>query len=130
MHRLPLMQFEEKVTAARELLASKGIVRAAYAPTIVTLLWRAGVKVPPPHFAGFLGTFLFSTVFFGVLWGVIMWFLVWSRNATPPATAAGTSVLVGVAVGLVVALYYRFSARRHAIPKWSEFEPAPAATRI
>jgi hypothetical protein len=118
------MNFNEKVAAAKDYLASKGIIRQAYAPTLVTLLWRLGVKVPPPHFAGFAGTFLFVGTFFGTVWGLVMWFLYWSRNGVAPAQAVGYSALAGLVLGLLFASYYRFSARKHGIPRWADFSPA------
>jgi len=117
------MNFNEKVAAAKDYLASKGIIRQAYAPTLVTLLWRLGVNVPPPHFAGFASTFLVAGTFFGTVWGVIMWFVTWSKNGVAPAQAVGYSALAGLVLGLVFASYYRFSARKHGIPRWSEFSP-------
>ena len=118
------MNFDQKLASAKTLLASKGIRRPSYAPTVVAFLWRFGLQVPPPHFAGFFGTFAFAAIVFGLAWGVVMWFLVWSRAGTSPAYAAGISALVGVVIGLGVAMYYRHSARKHAIPRWADYTPA------
>jgi hypothetical protein len=115
--------FEEKVAAAKELLASKGVARPAYAPSIVTWLWKMGIKVPPPHFAGVVGTFLFTSIFFGTIWGVIMWFVHYRPKGLPASAALTTAAMVGLGVGVLVAAYYRVSAKKHAIPRWSEFEP-------
>jgi hypothetical protein len=117
------MNFEQKVTAANELLASKGIPHQLYAPTLVKLLRRLGLKVPPPHFAGFFGTFFVTAVFFGVLWGAIMWFAWWSAHGTPPATAVAISAAIGAILGLLFAAYYRTSGRKHGIPPWDQFTP-------
>lgn len=118
------MNFQTKVEAAKKLLSSKGIPRPAYAPTVVAFLWKAGVEIPPPHFAGFGGVFAFATALFGVAWGAIMWFAWWSRHSTPLAVALGTSIVVALAVGLAVAAYYRASARKYAIPRWRDFVPS------
>jgi hypothetical protein len=118
------MTFEEKRTAALDNLASKGIRRQAYAPTLVKGLWRLGLKVPPPHFAGFFGTFAISAGVFGVAWGLVMWFAYWSSHGGEPLMAAGVSVVVGLLLGLVVASYYRYSARKHSIPRWDDFVPS------
>ena len=116
--------FDEKLAAAKKLLASKGLWRASYAPTLVAFLWRAGVRIPPPHFAGFFGVFLFSGAVFGVAWGLIMWWLRWASHGTPATTAAALSALVGALVGLAMAGYYRYSARHNAIPSWDSFDPS------
>ena len=111
------MDFNEKVTAASEILEAKGFRRRVYAPSFVAFLWRLGLKVPPPHYAGFLGTFAFAGVLFGAVWGTIMWFAVWSRHGVAPSSAAAYAAVFGAVAGLAVASYYRVSARRHAIPR-------------
>lgn len=117
------MTFEEKREAATRLLASKGIWRASYAPTLVTWLWRLGLKVPPPHFAGFFEIFALAGGVFGVAWGLVMWLLVWSKTGFGPLGAAGVSAAVGLLFGLGMAIYYRSSARKHGIPAWDDFVP-------
>ena len=124
------MLFDDKLAAAKEFLASKGLRRAAYAPTVVASLWRLGVRIPPPHFAGFFGTFTFAGGLFGAVWGVVMWFAWWSRHGTRPTSALVISSLVGLIVGLVVAVYYRVDARTHSIPKWDAFAPAKSSTPL
>jgi hypothetical protein len=121
------MTFDEKLAAAIELLASKGIPRAIYAPTMVALLWRLGLGIPPPHFLGFFGNFVFSCGVFGTVWGLFMWFLVWAREGVPPWTAVGLAAVVGLVGGLCAAGYYRYSARKHSIPTWKNFVPANAS---
>ncbi len=123
------MSFKEKLAAAKALLISKGLRRPSYAPTVVAFLWRFGIEIPPPHFAGFLGTFVFSAGLFGVAWGTIMWLVAWSRHGTSPVAAVGWSVLIGLLVGLAVALYYRYSARKHAIPRWDDFVPTVSPSK-
>ncbi len=118
------MTFDEKRTAAVELLASRGLWHRTYAPTLVKWLWRFGFKVPPPHFAGFFGTLAVSGGVFGTVWGLVMWFAVWSRSGLAPMVAVAISATAGLLLGLVMASYYRYSARRHSIPRWSDFVPA------
>ena len=117
------MGFEEKRVAALELLAAKGLWHRTYAPTLVKWLWRLGLEVPPPHFAGFLGTFAISGGVFGLFWGLVMWFAVWSRSGLALQIAVVFSALAGLVIGLSFATYYRTSARKHAIPRWSDFQP-------
>ncbi len=120
------MTFDEKRAAALELLASKGLWHRTYAPTLVKWLWRLGVKAPPPHFAGFLGNLAVSGGVFGVGWGLVMWFAVWSRSGLALQLAVAISALAGLVIGLSFATYYRYSARKHSIPRWSEFAPPGA----
>jgi hypothetical protein len=118
------MTFDEKIAAAKALLASKGIWRASYAPTLVAFLWRLGFKIPPPHFAGFFGVFLFSGTVFGVAWGVLMWLVWWSSAGMSPSAAVGFAALAGLLVGLAMAAYYRYAARKYSIPAWDRFTPS------
>jgi hypothetical protein len=118
------MTFDEKLAAAKKLLASKGIWRASYAPTLVAFLWRFGLHIPPPHFAGFLGVFLFSGSVFAVSWGLLMWLIRWSRQGMPPSIAVGFSALIGLLFGLGMASYYRYTARKYSIPTWDSFVPS------
>ena len=117
------MGFEKKRAAALELLAAKGLWHRTYAPTLVKLLWRMGLKAPPPHFASFLGNFAVAGGVFAVGWGLLMWFAAWSRSGMAPLSAVAVSALAGMAVGLSLATYYRYSARKNAIPRWSDFQP-------
>jgi hypothetical protein len=114
------MTFEEKRKSAIELLAERGVKRPAYAPTIVTLLWRAGLEIPPPHFAPFLGVFTFAAAFIAIAWGLLMWFVVWAPHGEAVVTAIMISALVGVLAGLVIAGYYRYSSRKLALPRWEK----------
>jgi hypothetical protein len=118
------MTFEDKRLAAIALLASRGVKRPAYAPTIVTWLWRAGLEVPPPHFAPFLGVFAFAALVVGITWGALMWIAVWSRHGVSPVNAAEMAAVVGAIVGLVVAGYYWWSAKKLGLGSWSEMGPA------
>lgn len=121
------MTFTEKLGAATILLRSKGLRRPLYAPTIVALLWRFGVEIPPPHFAGFAGTFAFAGAAFGGVWGLVMWFAMWSASGVPAFEALRLVALVGFATGGFVAIYYRVSARRHRVPRWADFHPTGSA---
>lgn len=98
------MTFNEKLAAATTFLRSKGLRRPVYAPTFVALLWRLGVEVPPPHFAGFAGVFAFTGVAFGGAWGTLMWFTKWSANGVSAFEALPTAVAVGLVTGGCVAI--------------------------
>jgi uncharacterized membrane-anchored protein len=97
--------------------------RSNYEPPLLRLLWRLGLNVPPPHFAGFVATALFSGGFFALLWGVIMWFLTWSRSGMSPTGAVTTAVFGGVLFGLMMASYYYWGRRKHRLPEWKDLLP-------
>ncbi len=119
------MSYPTKINAALAKLAETGLKPGQYAPPLHRLLWRGGIQVPPPLFAGFWTIFSFMAVWFGSVWGFCMWLTLWSRNGTPLIHAIGTSVVVGVLYGIFMARHSRRSAQKYKLPKWSEIEPMP-----
>ena len=71
------MSFEEKLAAALTLLESTGIRRRKYAPPLYRLLWRLGVKLPPPLFNRFATNFVFMGTWFSIGLGLLMWLVTW-----------------------------------------------------
>ncbi len=121
------MTFQAKLDAALQVLAGTGMWRSNYAPPVYRLLWRAGVPIPPPPFAGFAVNFLFQGAWFGVLWGASMWFISWrhqSMSVTGAILAAGLS---GALFGATMAAYWVYKARKLKLPSWANLE-APAST--
>ncbi|WP_211453435.1 DUF6404 family protein [Collimonas antrihumi] len=116
------MSYPLEVNAALGILKTTGIWRSSYAPFFHRMLWRAGVSIPPPHFASFGFNFAFMGASFGVVWG--MWLLVWSHQGMSGAEAVFASVLGGVFFGLIVALYYRVRASKYNLPSWSQIKAA------
>lgn len=116
------MRFEEKLAAARGLLASTGVWRGNYAPPLYLLLWKLGAKIPPPHFRSFAANLVWAGLWFGALWGLSMWFTVWSHQS--PYVVLAAALFAGVFFGLYMAAYYRYGARKRRIPLWRDFHPA------
>jgi hypothetical protein len=118
------MRFEQKLAAALVLLKATGIWPSSYAPPLCRLLWRVGVRIPPPHFVGFTTNVLFTGSFFGIVWGALLWSALWARSGMSPANAVVAAMFAGVLFGLCMAGYYRYGAHRHRIPLWRDFRPA------
>ena len=117
------MTFQAKLDIALEMLAATGMRRSNYAPPIYRLLWRSGVPIPPPPFAGFTVNFLFQGIWFGLLWGALMWFLFWrhqSMSVTGAILAAGFG---GALFGADMAGYWIYKARKLKLPAWSDLRP-------
>ena len=114
------MNFEEKRAAGLVLLEATGMPRTSYAPPLVRLLWHLGVKVPPPHFASFLGIFAFVAIAFGATWGFLMWFIFWADQDLPIERVLVQTGIAGLIFGLLMAVYYHYGARRHGLPKWED----------
>jgi len=114
------MSFEEKREAALARLAATGMWRSNYAPPLYRLLWRLGIKVPPPHFASFSWNFAFSGIGVGLVWGLLMWLMTWSHQGMSIQKAIILSAIAGLFFGLAMAAFYRHGARKHALPKWHD----------
>ena len=121
------MRFEEKLAAALGLLDSTGMLRGHYAPPLYRLLWKLGIKAPPPHFQSFTTNFVRSGVSFGIVWGLLMWLTVWSRQGKSAYIAFASALSLGVVVGLGAAAHRRYDARKYRIPLWRDFHPADNA---
>lgn len=70
-----LMGFEAKKKHAIAIMESKRMWRSNYAPPLLHLAWKAGLKIPPLPFASFWQITLLMGGWFGPAWGICMWFL-------------------------------------------------------
>lgn len=112
--------FETKRAKAMALLHATGMRRSHYEPPLVSLLWRLGVPVPPPHFASFFGCMAFAGAAFGVVWGQVMWFTTWSASGMDLHVALLVSTVSGLLFGLALAAIYAYGRRKHKLPAWEE----------
>ena len=114
-------EFDLRLRQALTLLEAKGVRKSTCAPPLFRLLWKLGVKVPPPHMAGFAFNSLLMGGFFGVFWSLLMWLMLWNRQGMPLTGVAMKALLAGALFGLTMAWYLRYGARKHAIPRWRDF---------
>lgn len=114
-------EFDLRLGQALALLQTKGLGRSTYAPPLFRLLWKLGIRVPPPHMAGFACNSLLMGGFFGVFWALLMWMMLWGRQGMPLSVVAIAALLAGALFGLSMAWYMRYSARKRAIPRWQDF---------
>lgn len=68
------MGFEAKKKHAIAIMESKRMWRSNYAPPLLHLAWKAGLKIPPLPFASFWQITLLMGGWFGPAWGICMWF--------------------------------------------------------
>lgn len=71
------MNFEEKKERAIAIMESKKMWSSNYAPPLLRLAWRMGVRIPPLPFAPFWQVALLMGVPFGTIWGLLMWVFIW-----------------------------------------------------
>jgi hypothetical protein len=121
--------FEDKRRRALAMLEERGVSGWAAAPPAFRLLWRLGVQLPPPHFAGLVANaaVLTATV-------LPVWFLQvsttghgWRGWQSALWECASGAMLLGVAW----ALAYRGQADKHGLPAWRDVEhdvPRPSGS--
>jgi hypothetical protein len=119
------MTHKEKVDHLVDDLAKRGVGKYTAAPPLYRLLWRLGIEIPPPHFAGFWPLAIVMGVFFGVSWGLLMWFFLWRDDNMPLAIAIAASLLAGALFGVTMAAYYRWRAKKLALPPWDDYPTKP-----
>ncbi|WP_437357683.1 DUF6404 family protein [Inquilinus limosus] len=112
--------FEEKLTNAESLIAAKKIPQHKAIPSIYRLLWRIGVKVPPPHFATLWQNICLEGVPFGVIWGFFIWLILWRNDERYAWAIVLAPAVAGFLFGTIMASRYRSEARTHAFPRWKD----------
>ena len=112
------MDFQENLRLALAKLSATGISRPKYAPLPYRGLWRLGIRIPPPHFSGFIFNALFSATSVSVTVVLMKLILEWSWEGRGLVTAIEDVWPIGGGVGIVMAIYYWLSARWHKLPLW------------
>jgi hypothetical protein len=112
------MDFHSRRDQALQLLAEADVSPGTYAPPLLKLLWRCGLKVRPPHFMGFAAAALLWGAWFSVPWGAFMWMMVWSRQHTDVRLALAAAGGAGLFFGLSLAGYYARQRRKLGLPRW------------
>ena len=78
------MTFEQKKARAIALMDSKKMWRSNYAPPLLRILWRLGIRLPPLPFMPFWQVTVLTGGLWGISWGCAMWFMgfegQWNEN--------------------------------------------------
>lgn len=117
------MDAREKIDLAIAYLKDRRVNENTASPPLWRLCWRAGLLIPPPHFLGFVPLLLLTGVPFGI--GMNLFGLAFLLALGAPVNWG--FLLMGIFSALffggAMAAYYRWSARRLGLPKWSAFRP-------
>ncbi len=54
--------------------------RSNYAPPLLRILWRLGIRLPPLPFMPFWQVTLLMGGLWGISWGCAMWFMYWGPS--------------------------------------------------
>ncbi|MGV2842656.1 DUF6404 family protein [Aeromonas hydrophila] len=111
------MVFDNRLAAAHQELAEKGVQTLNYNPPITWLLRKAGFTIRPPHYERFLVNVLALGIPTGAIWGVLMWFFGWQHEVTP-AFALRQSLLFGIGFGLLMATWLWFRRKQLKLTPW------------
>ena len=109
--------FEQKKETSLNLLRRTNIKERNYLPPMFPFLWRFGVKVPPPHFIGFLPLILIMGLPFGFC-GLGFYMMDLGNKPFSFSAAIALVCVVTLFFGAGIGFYYRSSARVHRLPSW------------
>ncbi|EIA2084890.1 hypothetical protein NF737_003511 [Escherichia coli] len=54
--------------------------RSNYAPPLLRILWRLGIRLPPLPFMPFWQVTVLTGGLWGISWGCVMWFIYWGPS--------------------------------------------------
>jgi len=111
----------DKLEKMHKHMAALGIRHSTYAPPAWRILWRMGIKVPPPLFAPFWPCAILLSGYFVVAWGLFMWLFAWSHRDMPLWLMLSSALFAGLLFGLCMAAYYRHVAHKHNLPAWPDY---------
>lgn len=114
------MTFQERKNRALALMEEKKMWRSNYAPPQHRLLWRWGIKLPPPPFTPFWLNFLYFGINFGVIWGIVMWCVDWRIEGCGALVALQRSTEAGLMFGLAMALFHAWRKYANNLPDWKD----------
>ncbi|HFK4738789.1 TPA: DUF6404 family protein, partial [Escherichia coli] len=72
------------------LMDSKKMWRSNYAPPLLRILWRLGIRLPPLPFMPFWQVTVLTGGLWGISWGCAMWFIYWG----PSGMVAGEAIII------------------------------------
>ena len=117
------MTFEQQREIAIKLAANAGLRSWSSQPPAWRLLWRFGVRIPPPLFMNAWGVALTFGIYFALFWGA-MQFVAWLIPGLSHDAPFILWELAGLMVGALVACLH--ATRRHnlGLPTWRDLRSA------
>ncbi|MEN4953262.1 DUF6404 family protein [Stenotrophomonas sp. TWI819] len=123
-------RYPADVRHALQAMADANVPAGMRAPPLHRLLWRMGLRVPPPLLASFSTNLLLMGGLFGLLWSVLWQALMWllfELGPFPLAITVGSAVMAGLLFGLLMALLMQYQRRRYRLPAWKTLLQGRAA---
>ncbi len=117
------MKFYDKINAYKELAKLEQNVPV---PKLYSLLWKLGIKEPPPVFSSFIRntiiiSVLFTLIEFTLTYLIVLLFLDEKQATSLLVFWIGKSILVGLLVGIGAGFSYKSKRKKLALPNWEQF---------
>ncbi|MBD2793687.1 hypothetical protein ID852_12320 [Xenorhabdus sp. 42] len=113
------MSFEIKKNKAIELMESAGLWKSNSVPYLVVLLWKMGVKIPPPTFANFW----LNTVIYGAFGGILATFILYLEMSEYRVSSGDFFIqgfVIGITFGVTFALFHLYRRKSKKLPDWKD----------
>ncbi|EEQ0301165.1 hypothetical protein HCU93_004428 [Salmonella enterica] len=114
------MTFEQKKARAIALMDSKKMWRSNYAPPLLCILWRLGIRLPPLPFMPFWQVAVLTGGLWGTSWGCAMWFIYWGPSGMVAGEAIIISITGGFLFGLLTASFHWWRRKVNRLPPWDD----------
>lgn len=121
------MTHSSKLESYEQRMAAAGVNKFSALPPLWRILWRLGIRIPPPVFLGFVPNALIFGGFFSLVFVLLTWLL--QGPGVFDNTLAGApwvAAIAGVPFGLFMAFEHRALARRHNLGAWAAFSSGGA----
>ncbi|WP_139708493.1 DUF6404 family protein [Aeromonas allosaccharophila] len=119
------MTFEERLAAAHQELANKGVWQSNYNPPLFWLLRQLGWSVKPPHYEGWLTNFLVFGIGLGLIWSILLWFFSWQPMGMDLLFALRQTAFFAGFIGLIMASALRLRHKQLKLTPWERLEHHP-----
>lgn len=114
------MTFEQKKARAIALMDSKKMWRSNYAPPLLRILWRLGIRLPPLPFMPFWQVTVLTGGLWGISWGCAMWFIYRGPSGMVAGGAIIISITGGFLSGLLMASFHWRRRKVNRLPPWDD----------
>ena len=89
--------------------------RSNYAPPLLRILWRLGIRLPPLPFMPFWQVTLLMGGLWGISWGWAMWFMYWG----PSGMVAGEAIIISITSGFLFGLLMAYFFIYYFVFRWT-----------
>jgi hypothetical protein len=115
-----MKDYARRYDAAMRELGATDIWKANYAPPLMLVQRRMGLKPRPPHYLNARQVIIGYGTCFAVVWGTSMWFISWAELGLPVTGAFIAAGFAGLFFGFAMAYAYRRTRRKWSLSDWDD----------